>query len=89
MPVWGSVAPVGLGAGTAIGVLISRVFIPYLQIGVGPSANTPPFTVEIAWFAITRLYLLFGGLILVAFVVLIILLLRMKVFQAIKLGETV
>jgi len=79
----------GLGAGTAIGVLISRLFIPYLQIGVGPSANTPPFTVEIAWFAITRLYLLFGGLFLVAFVVLIILLLRMKVFQAIKLGETV
>lgn len=79
----------GLGAGTAIGVLISRVFIPYLQIGVGPSASVPPYTVEIAWFAITRLYLLFGVLFLVAFVVLIVLLLRMKVFQAIKLGETV
>ena len=44
---------------------------------------------EIAWFAVTRLYLLFGGLFLVAFIVLIVLLLRMKVFQAIKLGETV
>ena len=79
----------GLGAGTGIGVLISRVFIPYLQIGVGPAATTPPYTVELAWFAISRLYLLFGGLFLVAFVVLIVLLLRMKVFQAIKLGETV
>lgn len=79
----------GLGAGTAIGVLISRVFIPYLQIGVGPAATTPPYMVELAWFAISRLYLLFGGLFLVAFVVLIVLLLRMKVFQAIKLGETV
>lgn len=79
----------GLGAGTGIGVLISRVFIPYLQIGVGPSASVPPYAVEIAWFAISRLYLLFGALFLVAFVVLIVLLLRMKVFQAIKLGETV
>jgi putative ABC transport system permease protein len=79
----------GLGAGTAIGALISDLFIPYFQVGSGPSANIPPFTVEIAWFAVTRLYLLFGGLFLVAFIVLIVLLLRMKVFQAIKLGETV
>ncbi len=79
----------GLGAGTAIGVFISQVFIPYLQIGTGPAANIPPYSVEIAWFAISRLYMLFGVLFLVAFAVLIVLLMRMKVFQAIKLGETV
>jgi len=79
----------GLGAGTGIGALISKLFIPYFQIGSGPTANIPPFTVEIAWFAVTRLYLLFGVLFFVAFIVLIVLLLRMKVFQAIKLGETV
>jgi putative ABC transport system permease protein len=79
----------GLGTGTAIGILISQLFIPYLQIGAGPAASTPPFTVDIAWFAVTRLYVLFGVLFLVAFIVLIVLLMRMKVFQAIKLGETV
>ncbi|MBE2237954.1 MAG: FtsX-like permease family protein [Caldilineaceae bacterium] len=79
----------GLGAGTGIGALISELFIPYFQIGSGPAANIPPFTVEIAWFAVTRLYMLFGVLFFVAFMVLIVLLLRMKVFQAIKLGETV
>jgi len=79
----------GLGAGTAIGALISDLFIPYFQIGSGPTANIPPFTVEIAWFAVTRLYMLFGVLFFVAFLVLIVLLMRMKVFQAIKLGETV
>jgi putative ABC transport system permease protein len=79
----------GLGAGTAIGVFISQVFIPYLQIGTGPTANVPPYQVEIAWYAINRLYVLFGALFLVAFAVLIVLLMRMKVFQAIKLGETV
>lgn len=79
----------GLGAGTGIGALISDLFIPYFQIGSGPTANIPPFTVEIAWFAVTRLYMLFGVLFFVAFIILIVLLLRMKVFQAIKLGETV
>ena len=79
----------GLGAGTAIGVFISQAFIPYLQIGTGATANVPPYQVEIAWFAINRLYVLFGALFLVAFAVLIVLLMRMKVFQAIKLGETV
>ena len=79
----------GLGAGTWIGTLISREFIPYFQIGKGPTANVPPFTVDIAWFAVTRLYMLFGVLFLVALLVLIVLLSRMKVFQAIKLGETV
>ena len=79
----------GLGAGTAIGALISNLFIPYFQMGVGPTANVPPFVVDIAWSAVTRLYLLFGVLFVIAFIVLIVLLLRMKIFQAIKLGETV
>ncbi len=79
----------GLGAGSAIGALIGDLFIPYFQIGSGPTAHIPPFTVEIAWPAVTRLYALFGALFLAAFVILIALLLRMKVFQAIKLGETV
>lgn len=79
----------GLGAGTWLGMLISRLFIPYLQIGADATANTPPFTVEIAWFAIIRLYMLFGALFLAALSVLTVLLMRMKIFQAIKLGETV
>jgi putative ABC transport system permease protein len=79
----------GLGAGTLLGAFISQLFIPYLQVGTNKTANTPPFAVEIAWDAIGRLYLLFGGLFFVALAVLIVLLLRMKVFQAIKLGETV
>jgi putative ABC transport system permease protein len=79
----------GLSAGTWIGITISDLFIPYLQIGAGPTANTPPFVVEIAWFALTRLYMLFGALFIAAFSVLIVLLMRMKVFEAIKLGETV
>ncbi len=79
----------GLGTGTLIGVVISDVFIPYLQVGADAKSVTPPFQVEIAWPAISRIYVLFGLLFVVALSVLAWLLLRMKIFQAIKLGETV
>lgn len=78
----------GLGTGTVLGALVSTVYIPYLQVGNTPQSITPPFLVEIAWPAILRIYLLFGLLFVVALGVLAALLLRMKIFQAIKLGET-
>ena len=80
---------IGVVAGTGLGVWVSNLFIPYLQIGTGPSAQIPPFVVEIAWPAIFRIYALFGALFLAALGGLAALLLRMRVFQAIKLGETV
>ena len=79
----------GLAAGTGLGAWISNLFIPYLQVGTGAAARIPPFLVEIAWPAIFRIYAVFGLLFLVALVVLAVLLLRMKIYQAIKLGETV
>lgn len=79
----------GLLAGTFLGSLISEVFIPYLQVGADVQATTPPFQVEIAWSAIMRIYALFGSLFVVALSVLAVSLLRMRIFQAIKLGETV
>lgn len=79
----------GLGAGTYLGALISQVFIPHLQVGTDIQSMTPPFQVEIAWPAIMRIYALFVLLFFVALSVLVGFLLRMKIFQAIKLGETV
>lgn len=75
--------------GTGLGALVSTLFIPYLQVGTGPTANTPPFVVEMAWSAILRIYVLFGLLFVAALAALALLLRRMKIFQAIKLGETV
>ena len=79
----------GVVIGTATGAWISRLFIPYLQVGTGPDAQVPPFLVEIAWPAVFRVYTLFGLLFVIALAVLVVLLLRLKVYQAIKLGETV
>jgi len=78
----------GVIAGTGLGAWVSELFIPYLQVGAGPSAQIPPFVVEIAWPAILRIYALFGLLFVVALGGLTALLLRMKIFQAVKLGET-
>ena len=79
----------GLAAGTLLGGWISQQFIPFLQVGSGPAARVPPFLVEIAWPAIFRIYALFGLLFIIALGALAALLMRMKIFQAIKLGETV
>jgi putative ABC transport system permease protein len=86
---WELVFLIGLGAavGTGLGAWISRRFIPYLQVGVGPEALIPPYAVEIAWPAIGRIYLLLCVLFIVALVGLVWLLVRIKIFQAIKLGE--
>ncbi len=75
--------------GTGLGVWISDQFIPYLQVGASAEAQIPPYVVYVAWPAILRVYALFGLLFIVALIALVILLRRMKIFQAIKMGETV
>ena len=78
---------VGIGAGTGLGVWVSNLFIPELQVGNGMAARIPPFLVQIDWPSVFRIYILFGLLFVVAVVILTLMLLRMKIFQAIKLGE--
>lgn len=79
----------GLLVGTILGVWSSQLYIPYLQVGTEASAQIPSFLVEIAWPAMLRIYTLFSLLFFAALIVLVTLLLRMKIFQAVKLGETV
>ncbi len=80
---------VGIGVGTLLGTNMSMAFIPYLQVGAAPEDITPPYIVAIHWDAISRVYMLFGLLFVTALIALVISLLRMRIFQAIKLGETV
>lgn len=79
----------GLTLGTGLGVVVSQQFIPYLQIGARAIDLTPPYLVEIAWTAVFEIYVLFALMFVVALVVLASILRRMRIFQAIKLGETV
>jgi putative ABC transport system permease protein len=79
---------IGMLAGTGLGVWVSAWFIPYLQVGADAATRYPPFIVSIAWGALSQIYLLFGLLFAVALGGLTALLVRMKIFQAVKLGET-
>jgi putative ABC transport system permease protein len=78
----------GIGVGTGLGVFASRLFVPFLQIGASAQSQYPPFQIQIAWLSIVQIYVLFAILFFVALSALSGLLVRMKIFQAIKLGET-
>lgn len=80
---------IGSAAGTGLGIWASHTFVPFLQVGGDLTAHTPPFIIEIAWPAILRLYALFAALFVVALGLLVRALVKMKLFQAIKMGETV
>ncbi|MCP5094550.1 MAG: hypothetical protein GY943_03230, partial [Chloroflexi bacterium] len=45
--------------------------------------------VQVAWEQIGFIYMIFGAMFIVVVAILIVLLIRMKVFEAVKLGETV
>jgi len=77
----------GAGLGTGLGVWASSQFIPYMQVGAEKTALVPPFQVQIAWNELWTIYAVFGAMFLVAVGVLILLLVRMRVFEAVKLGE--
>jgi putative ABC transport system permease protein len=79
----------GVTAGTAIAVLAAYLFIPYLPVVFGSHPGTPPFTVEIAWVDIARVYAIFTGMLVLGIGSTILSLRRMKIFQAIKMGENV
>jgi putative ABC transport system permease protein len=78
---------VGIAAGTGLGIGVSRYFIPFLQVRSGQHPQTPPFQVLIAWDQIQLIYLIFAVLLGLALSTVAVLLLRMKIFQAVKLGE--
>ena len=78
----------GVIAGTLIGVSASRLFVPLLQVDGGEHPLTPPFAVRINWGSIGVIYLLFGALLLLAMLVTLKLVRRLRLFQIIKLGET-
>jgi putative ABC transport system permease protein len=78
---------VTLGAGLGVGA--SVLFIQYFQVGSDKTALVPPFVVEIAWQQVGFILAVFGAMFVLAVAVLVVLLNRMRVFEAVKLGETV
>ncbi len=77
-----------LVSGAVIGVTISYLFVPLLQVNASSGAPVPPFDVLIGWEKSLGLILAFGGVLVLTVLGTILYLLRIKVFQAVKMGES-
>ena len=77
----------GVGAGTGIGLLAARLVVPLLQVGAGPHPGTPSFPPQIAWDQVAIIYVVFGAALLLTLLALSWIMGRMRLFQAVKLGD--
>jgi putative ABC transport system permease protein len=80
---------VGCAVGIGLGVLVSWLFVPFLQVRTGKFPDTPPFLPHIAWAQIGLICGVAVGLLLCTVGVTLVLLRRMRLFEALKLGEAV
>jgi putative ABC transport system permease protein len=74
--------------GAATGLVTSYLFVPFLQIGASTGTPIPPFEVMIGWAESGMLSLVFGIILSLTMIGTISSLVQMKVFQAVKMGES-
>lgn len=80
---------VALACGAGIGFLTSILFVPLLQMSIAPGAPVPPFLVLIGWTEAFGLVLSFGVIFVIAITGTIGYMVRIKIFQAVKMGESI
>ncbi len=78
----------GVAAGTGLGVWTSSLFIPFYHVQIGRYIATPPMVVQIAWREVFYVYAVLAAMFLTAVAVLFLSLRRLRIFEAVKLGET-
>src|SRR5262249_4722681 len=77
----------GIAAGTGIGLLAAQLVGPLLQVGAGPHPGTPASPPQLAWGQVVVIYAVLGAALLITLLALAGALGRMKLFQAVKLGD--
>jgi putative ABC transport system permease protein len=77
----------GVGAGTSIGLLAAQLVVPLFQVGAGPHPGTPVAPPQIAWDQVAIIYVVFGAALLFTLLALAAIMGRMRLFQAVKLGD--
>jgi putative ABC transport system permease protein len=76
----------GTIAGAGVGVLASRLFIPFFQVAGRLVSEVPAFYIRIAWTEVAQVSLAIAFAFAIAIAATLLLLRRMKAFEAIKLG---
>ncbi|MFP4661657.1 MAG: FtsX-like permease family protein [Halanaerobiales bacterium] len=82
---------VGLGfaLGTTFGITASRVFLPFLQISQNLEGVVPGFRIVVQRSDIINILIILGGTLIIGLVFLGFILVKLKLHEAIKLGEEV
>lgn len=78
---------VAIMIGVAVGNLASRLFVPNFQIAFNPSSLVPPFKVMFEAIDFIRLYSIVFFMLIIGLGILSYMLSRIRVHQALKLGE--
>jgi len=81
------ITTIGIGLGAYLGLLSSALFIPFLQIGYSQTDLVPPFIVLIAWNDVIKIVLALVAVLFLTTAGIIWLLMQLKTFQAVKMGE--
>lgn len=80
---------IGLALGLGIGLAVSFMYIPFMQFVSSLEGSAPPYVVSLAWTEIAQIVALFLGTFALIMLILLVILRRMRIFQAVKLGETI
>lgn len=74
-------------AGTLIGILTSRMFVPMLQLAYAAADQVLPLQLFAKSIDTIRLYSVIGAVLLICLIVLVLIIRRMDISKALKLGE--
>lgn len=80
-------AGLSIGLGIGIGKLASLLFLPFLQTTDNTAGQVPPFRVIFEQTDTYRLYIVVGFMMLIGILMLVTHIRRLRVHQAVKLGE--
>lgn len=80
---------VAVAIGTLLGGWASQLFLPFTKVSADLTGKVPEFQVVIAASDLAKIYLTLGGMLLCGLIGLVIVLSRMRLHQAVKLGEEV
>lgn len=80
---------IALAGGALTGFLTSVLFVPLLQVSAAPGTPIPPFEVLLGWAEAGWLIAGFAAVLLVTVMGTIGYLMRIEIFQAVKLGESI
>jgi putative ABC transport system permease protein len=78
---------IAFGLGTVFGVITSRIFLPFLQISENIGGVVPDFRIIIQEGDIMKILIILGGTLVIGLIILGVILTKLKLHEAIQLGE--